>query len=82
MWAVTELTDNFGADAWIAWAKRKAEEAAAGQSPEPRSSGHQDGYVPPSVSEEPEPEPEPAPLSPDEARRAARNAAFKAGAWV
>lgn len=28
VWAVTELTDNFGAAAWIAWAKRKAEEAA------------------------------------------------------
>lgn len=28
-WAVTELTDNFGAQAWLNWAKRKAEEAAA-----------------------------------------------------
>ena len=39
VWAVTELTGNFGADAWLKWAKRKAEQAAAdrgeGPAPEP-----------------------------------------------
>lgn len=35
VWAVTELTGNFGADAWIRWAKRKAEEAAAGRGEDP-----------------------------------------------
>jgi phage terminase large subunit-like protein len=33
VWSVHELTGNFGADAWLAWAKRKAEEAS-GQRPE------------------------------------------------
>ena len=75
VWAVTELTDNFSADAWIAWAKRKAEEAAEGTTPAPESPLN--GHAPPSA-----PEPAEAPLDPAEARRQARNAAFSAGAWT
>lgn len=70
------LLDGTGAQAWIAWAKRKAEEAAAGQPPEPRVNGHQEGHAP--ASESPEPGALPEPLDPVEARRQARNAAFKA----
>lgn len=68
VWAVTELTDNFSADAWIAWAKRKAMEQAEGvpgPAPEPAAE----------VSPEPEPA---APLDPVAARKAARNAAYRA----
>ena len=66
------LLDGNGAQAWIAWAKRKAEEAAARQVPEPRPAG---GSAP-----EPEPAPdEPAvPLDPVAARKAARDAAYRA----
>ena len=64
------LLDGNGAQAWIAWAKRKAEEAAASTAPEPRVNGHQ-----------PAPEP-PEPADPAEARRQARNAAFTAGTWA
>ena len=71
------LLDGTGAQAWIAWAKRKAEEAAAGITPEPRHDGHQNGHAPPAV-----PEPAEAPLTPAEARRKARDAAFQAGTWV
>jgi predicted phage terminase large subunit-like protein len=66
------LLDGTGAQAWIAWAKRKAEEAAAPQPPEAGLNGH----APPQAPEEPEPSPEP--LDPAEARRQARNAAFQA----
>jgi len=63
VWALTELTDNFGAAAWIAWAKQKAE--AAGPRP----------VEPPSL---PEPEPAPViPLDPLAARKAARDAMFR-----
>ena len=63
-----------GAQAWIAWARRKAEEAAAG-SPEPAPPVRAlNGHVPP-----PEPPP-PAvvPLDPAEARKQARDAAWQA----
>jgi phage terminase large subunit-like protein len=67
VWAVTELTGNFGADAWLAWAKRKAGEAqgtqaqetpgtpgitAAGE-PQPAQSGEPAGR--PAVTDGPEP---------------------------
>jgi predicted phage terminase large subunit-like protein len=70
------LLDGTGAQAWIAWAKRKAEEAAASRPPEPRVNGHQDGHAPPPVADEAEASPEP--LDPVEARRQARNAAYRA----
>jgi hypothetical protein len=69
VWALTELTDNFSADAWIAWAKRKAEEAA-GRQEEPVNGT-------PPAAEKPDPEPA-EPLNPAEARQRARNAAFLA----
>jgi len=72
--------DGTGAMAWIAWAKRKAEEAAAGQleAPEPRQNGrngngHQDGHAPP-----PEPEEAPEILTPEQARKRARDEAYRA----
>jgi hypothetical protein len=59
--------EGFGAGAWIEWAKRKAEAAAA--APEP-------------AVEAPEPAPPPAvPLDPAEARRQARNTAWQAQGW-
>ncbi len=71
VWAVTELTDNFSADAWIAWAKRKAEEAAAGTSPEP---GPQAADGTPPATREPEPD---VPPTPEEARKRARDEAHR-----
>ena len=67
--------EHSSAEDWIAWAKRKAEEAADGitPEPEPRLSGH----VPPAEAA-PGPEPEAAPPDPAEARRQARNTAFRA----
>ena len=50
------LLDGNGAQAWIAWAKRKAEEAAAGHPPEPRLNGHVNGH-------------QPAPPAPDDRNR-------------
>jgi len=64
--------EHSSAEDWIAWAKRKAEEAAdSTTSPEPRVNGHQ-----------PAPEPPEAPVDPAEARRQARHAAFTAGTWA
>ena len=57
--------------------KPKAEEAAAGITPEPSVNGRQNGHAPPEA-----PEPAEAPLTPAEARRKARDAAFQAGTWV
>lgn len=80
------LLDGTGAQAWIAWAKRKAAEAEAeaernGEAaPEPRQNGHLNGHAPPGDTTAPEPPPVPA--DPAEARRLARNAAFAAGAWT
>ena len=75
------LLDGTGAQAWIAWAKRKAEEAAAGTpAPEPRQDGHVNGHTP--AGDTPAPEPPPEPADPAEARRLARNAAFASGTWA
>ncbi len=71
VWAVTELTGNFGADAWLQWARKKAEEAARARGelpPEPLA---------PEPEASPAPEPEPM-LSPAELRRQARNEALRA----
>jgi hypothetical protein len=73
-----------GAAAWIDWARRKAEaaeaersgEAAAAQPPEPRADGHQNGHTPP--PEPPEPEEVPEILTPAEARKRARDEAYRA----
>jgi predicted phage terminase large subunit-like protein len=64
--------DGNGAQAWIAWAKRKAEAAAreaAGEAPEPTAV----------ITAEPDQEPEspPVPLSDEERRRQARNEMFR-----
>lgn len=81
VWAVTELTGNFGADAWIAWARRKAEEAQAGaeetgEDAGPAASGHH-----PEVSNGTAPAvPGTVPFDPVAARQAARTAAFRAQA--
>ena len=80
--------EGFGATAWIEWARKKAqaaEEAASGRPPEPALSGHQDDHAPPSAPDGPEPSPEPP--DPVEARRQARNAAYRAqqgreAAWL
>jgi phage terminase large subunit-like protein len=71
VWAVTELTGNFSAAAWIAWARKKAEAAAAerGDAPAPDRPAPADTAVP---------EAEPVPLDPVAARKAARDAAFRA----
>lgn len=76
------LLDGTGAQAWIDWARRKAEEAAAGQPPEKSANGHV-----PQPEETPAAEEAPVVLSPEELRRQARNAAFKAqqgreSAWL
>lgn len=62
VWAITELTDNFAADAWIAWARRQAEESGA------EASGH---AIAPDAAVTPEPE------TPEQARQRARNAAMR-----
>lgn len=69
--------EHSSAEDWIAWAKRKAEEAAAGH-PEPAADAQPapDSAAPASVPAG-GPEPEPVPLDPAEARRQARNAAFR-----
>lgn len=77
------LLDGTGAAAWLAWAKRKAEEAAAargeGPAPDPR---------PGRSRRQPAPEPEPeaedvpeVPLDPVTARKLARDAAFRAASY-
>lgn len=72
VWAITELTGNFGADAWLAWGRRKAQEAAAarGEAPAPAPR-------PPVAQPEAPPEPEHVPLDPVTARKLARDAAFR-----
>ena len=60
------LLDGNGAQAWISWARRKAELAAGITPPEPPA---------------PEPPAEPVPVTPADhaaARREARNAAYRA----
>jgi hypothetical protein len=63
------LLDGTGAQAWIAWAKRKAE-AAAAEDPPVSVNGHG-----PDASPEPAPV---IPLEPAAARKLARDAAFLA----
>jgi hypothetical protein len=68
--ALRYLTVNLGgggADAWIDWAKRKAEQLAAA-GPEPLAD------EPPAL---PSPEPGPAPETPEEARKRLRDVAFR-----
>lgn len=69
VWALTELTDGLGADAWIEYMKRRAEEV--GMQPRERA---------PEVLEPPEPrrDPEPEPDDPVARLRAARTAALRA----
>lgn len=67
------LLDGSGAQAWIAWAKRKAEEAAAGIVPGPRQASPAPEPAPGLVPEAP-----PAPLDPVAARKQARDAAYRA----
>lgn len=70
VWAMTELTDDFSAQSWIAYMKRKAEEGGAA--------------TPESTAIRPDPEPadttsaRPTEPDPVDARQAARNAAFRA----
>lgn len=74
VWAVTELTGNFSADAWIAHYRRKAEavaRAAAGEAPEPEPAAAE-------TEAETEPEAPAAPLDPAALLREARNAAYRA----
>lgn len=71
VWAMTELVDGLGAQAWIDWARRKAE-ANGGLAPRE------------TTATEPEPPPEPQPpLDPAAARQAARNQALRTqrGHW-
>lgn len=69
VWAMTELTDNFGGAAWLEWARKKAEAAAAG---EPDA---QPALSAPEPAADPVPDREPP--DPAAARQAARNAAFR-----
>ena len=64
-----------GAAAWIDWARKKAEAAAAGQPPEPPN-GHQNGHAPPQAAPEPEAEP-PEILTPEQVRKRARDESFR-----
>ena len=68
VWALTELTDNFGATAWIQWAKRKAELAAGapvnGSLPAAEPPVNGNGHAPAE--------------SPEDARQRARHAAYMA----
>jgi len=69
------LLDETGAQAWIAWAKRKAEEVAAappGTAPESRANG-----TVPAPGPAQEPVPEDVPLSPAGQLKQARNAAWQ-----
>ena len=72
--------DGTGAQAWIEWARRKAEARAAEERgeapPSPRPPG-----VPEGAGEAPEPEAETVPADPRELLRQARNAAAKSRGW-
>lgn len=71
VWALTELTDGLGADAWIEYMKRRAEEAGAA----PRLSVESGSVVADEVAE---PEPEEPQMTDAEKMRAARTAMFRA----
>ena len=75
VWAVTELTGNFGAQAWLAWAKRKAE---AAESSGAAVSGGAAAPGPEEADAADEPDAVVVPLDPVVARKAARDAAFRA----
>ena len=64
VWAVTELTDNFSGDAWIAWARKKALAAADSALPVPEPAAA--------------PDPEPAPQDLRSPLQRARDAAYAA----
>jgi len=72
VWSVHELTGNFGADAWLDWARRKAAEATGepAEPAEPESSGAAEGSVVPDADV--------VVLDAAAARKAARDAAFRA----
>jgi phage terminase large subunit-like protein len=78
VWVVTELTDNFSADAWIAWARRKAEEAQAAREAAEAAEAAvlEAGESAPATAEEPAGE---APASAADARRRARDALWQEG---
>jgi phage terminase large subunit-like protein len=63
VWAITELTDNFGAEAWINWAKRQAAALPAAE-----ANGH-------AISASPAVTPEAE--TPEQARQRARHAAVR-----
>lgn len=65
VWAVTELTDDFNAQAWIDYMRRKAEPTAPVDDEAPAV----------------EPKESTPPLDAADARRQARNAAFRAQGW-
>lgn len=81
------LLDGTGAQAWLAWAKRQAERAAAARAGEqPPVTGDEvsdmaarerDARQLVAAAAEPEPEPEPVPLDPVAARKAARDLALR-----
>jgi hypothetical protein len=69
--------DGTGFQAWLAWIKRKAEEAAAerGDGPPPEARPAPDQHAAETEATAVEP---PVPLDPAAARKAARDAAFRA----
>lgn len=71
VFAVTELTDDFNAQAWIEYMRRKSGEPAVEQEPPPAA-----------VEPEPEPEPPPVPANAVDARRLARSAALRDQRWT
>jgi predicted phage terminase large subunit-like protein len=74
------LLDGNGAQAWIEWARRKAEAAAAGRelAAPPARPGLPDAPAPEAAPAAAESEPEPVPLDPAAALKTARDAAFRA----
>jgi hypothetical protein len=74
------LLDGTGFQAWLAWIKRKAEEAAAerGDGPPPEARPAPDQRVAETTAAEAAAAEPPVPLDPAAARKAARDAAFRA----
>jgi phage terminase large subunit-like protein len=72
VWAMTDLVDGLGAQAWIEWARRKAEALAAAQA------GRATARIETTTTgASPEDEDTTVPLDPAAARQAARNAAYR-----
>lgn len=74
VWAMHELTDDFSAQAWINYMRRKSAEPVADQDMQPER-----------LESEPEPEPELPPTAPAnavDARRLARTAALRDQRWT